>query len=552
MNIKKAIAPVMMLSALSASMAVVSEEAQAKQPNVVVIVADDLGSYDLGFHAKKFQQAEDAPTVISTPNLDKLAEEGVQMTRFYTSPKCTPTRAEMFTGRNTIDMGIQYATIYPWEQTSVPLSEHFMPESFQAAGYDTAMIGKWHLGHTYERQAPLGRGFDYFFGHLNTNGDYFKHTVQRSPDLQRNGVTAHEYFPDRPEFNPELPNYGPFVLSHEAVQWLQNERTDKNNNKKNPFFLYVPFKAPHSPLQAPAELITETDENGEPWETPERATYAAMVTAMDTAIGEIVEELEDQGIKDDTIIMFFSDNGGMIGSGGASNFPLKGKKGLAYDGGIRVPAIINYPKKLKPGINDQFMSAMDIFPTFATATGIEALNKKEFVGEDLWKEIKKGKTKPREESLIYGSNDVVGDKHHFAVIRPDGMKMVQTVRTTFEEQEITSELYNIIDDPSESVDLWGTRPQLQQEMQEELTEWRKRRPWAGGISRTVPQAGWRAPADWAVELKLRSSNLREDDAGYEDKMDNIYGFLNVVDNPEALFFQDMKYKKAGVGVLKYE
>lgn len=547
---KKAIAPMMLLTALSASMGAVSLEAEAKQPNVVVIVADDMGSYDLGFNADRYQDLEGAPAIPSTPNLDKLAEEGVLMDRFYTSPKCTPTRAEMFTGRNTIRMGIQYATIYPWEQTSVPLSEHFMPQSFQAAGYDTAMIGKWHLGHTYERQAPLGRGFDYFFGHLNTNGDYFKHTVQRSPDLQRNGVTASEYFEGSPDYDESLPNYGPFVLGYEAVQWLKNERTDKNSQKKNPFFLYVPFKAPHSPLQAPPELLTETDENGKEWVDTNRQKYAAMVNAMDTAIGDIVEELENQGIKDDTIIMFFSDNGGMTDSGGASNFPLLGKKGLGYEGAFRVPAIINYPKQLKPGISDQFMSSMDIFPTLATATGIEALNEKEFDGQDLWKEIKQGKTKPREESLIYGSNDVVGDKHHFAVIRPDGMKLVQTVVTTFEERTVKNEVFDIINDPSETTDLYGQNPDLEAEMIAELNEWRRQRPYAGGITRTVPQAGWRAPADWAVELKLRSSNLREDDAGYP--MDNIYGFLNAVDNPGALYIQDQKYRESGVGVLKYE
>ncbi len=197
------------------------------KPNIIVMVADDLGWNDVGFHGGP----------IDTPSLDKLAEQGVELSRFYTTPICSPTRAALMTGRDPIRLGVAYGVIMPWHNNGIHPMEHFMPETFLAAGYQTAMVGKWHLGHALQAYHPNERGFEHFYGHLHTEVGYFPpFGNQGGKDFQQNGVSI------------EADGYETFLLADEVSRYI------KARDKSKPFFVYMPFIAPHTPLDAPDNL----------------------------------------------------------------------------------------------------------------------------------------------------------------------------------------------------------------------------------------------------------------------------------------------------------
>ena len=215
------------LAVMAASILVSAPVAASKRPNIVVIVADDLGWADVGYHGGN----------IDTPSLDKLAEQGVQLNRFYTTPICSPTRAALMTGRDPMRLGVAYGVIMPWDNIGVNPAEHFMPESFGAAGYQTAMVGKWHLGHAQMTYHPNERGFEHFYGHLHTEvGFYPPFANVGGKDFQVNGVTADDE------------GYETYLLADEVSRYI------RERNRQKPFFIYMPFIAPHTPLDAPVEL----------------------------------------------------------------------------------------------------------------------------------------------------------------------------------------------------------------------------------------------------------------------------------------------------------
>ncbi|MCZ0945064.1 MAG: sulfatase-like hydrolase/transferase, partial [Gammaproteobacteria bacterium] len=266
-----------------------------ERPNVIIMLADDLGWADVGFHGGD----------IDTPSLDRLAAEGVQLDRFYTTPICSPTRAALMTGRNPIRLGVAYAVILPWSNNGIHPDERFLPEAFLDAGYQTAMVGKWHLGHAQETYHPNQRGFEHFYGHLHTEVGYFPPFAnQGGKDFQRNGVSI-----DDEGYETEL-------LAREASRYI------KERDPERPFFLYMPFLAPHTPLEAPEELIEkyadiETDlpparsrQTDGTRRTAKlllqdsaRPLYAAVVDAMDQAIGTVLNTLDAEGIADNTIVL---------------------------------------------------------------------------------------------------------------------------------------------------------------------------------------------------------------------------------------------------------
>lgn len=250
---------------------------QQGSPNIVILLADDLGWADLGFRNSD----------IETPNIDRLAREGMSLERFYVQPICTPTRSALMTARDPMKLGSIYAGFQPWQNGGVSPEEHFMPESFKAAGYQTAMIGKWHLGHTIEPLVPNARGFDHFVGHLNTQINYYDYTVANGYDLQENGVSV-----KRDE------TYATDMHGDEAVRYLTEIR-----DPSRPFFLYIPFLAPHSPMQAPKDLEQKYSLR---FNTPfPRKTYAAMVDSLDQAVGRILGTLDAQGLTENTIVFSF-------------------------------------------------------------------------------------------------------------------------------------------------------------------------------------------------------------------------------------------------------
>ena len=471
---------------------VASGTVAGERPNIIIMVADDLGGSDVGFHGGE----------IDTPSLDRLAAEGVELTRFYTTPICSPTRAALMTGRDPMRLGVAYAVIWPWTNAGIHPEEHFMPQSFQAAGYQTAMVGKWHLGHSLQAYHPNERGFDHFFGHLHTEVGYFPPFAnQGGKDFQQNGVSI------------ERDGYESYILGDEVSRYIRDREQGK------PFFIYMPFIAPHTPLDAPEDLqvkyadLQDTRQPARSKNTDEtrkisrlmrqpsaRPMYAAVVDGMDQAIGRVLDTLDDEGIADNTIVLFFSDNGGAAyATGGADNVPLRGGKGETWEGGIRVVSVMRWPRQLQgSGTMNQIMSVMDVFPTLAEAAAVEPLNDKfELDGRTMWPAIAAGKRIPREELLFFASEVPIRGSFMFTAFN-DHWKLVQEVQQGLLSADVTNYLFRIDEDPNEYNNLAAQYPDVVEKLAAEIHYWRTLYPVAGTRSELVPPPGWRAPKDWAT------------------------------------------------------
>jgi arylsulfatase A-like enzyme len=477
--------------ALALVLGVAGGAVRAAQPNVVVFVADDLGWADVGFHGGE---------QIDTPSLDRLAREGAQLDRFYTTPICSPTRAALMTGRDPMRLGVAYGVIMPWHNIGIHPDEHFMPQSFQAAGYQTAMVGKWHLGHAQQTYHPNRRGFDHFYGHLHTEVGYFPpFSNQGGRDFQRNGESIDE------------PGYETFLLANEAVRWIGARDPER------PFFLYMPFIAPHTPLDAPEPLkqkYADLDDDRKParsemtddthlyakllLQPSARPLYAAVVDAMDQAIGRVLGALDEAGIADDTLVLFLSDNGGAAyAMGGADNVPLRGGKGETFEGGIRVVAAMRWPGQIPAGSKmTSIMSAMDVFPTLAEAAGLEPRNERKLDGQSLWSAIASSKVVPREDYLFFASETPIRGQFSLTAF-DDEWKLVQQVRQGLLSAEVTNYLFRLSEDPYEEHNLAAANPERVADMAGAIHQWRQMYPVAGTRHELVPPPGWRAPLDWA-------------------------------------------------------
>jgi arylsulfatase A-like enzyme len=463
----------------------------AGRPNVVIFLADDLGWGDVGFHG------EDR---IETPSIDRLAREGVELGRFYATPICSPTRAALMTGRDPMRLGVAYAVIMPWSNVGIHPDEHFMPESFRAAGYQTAIVGKWHLGHAQQTYHPNQRGFDHFYGHLHTEVGYFPPFAnQGGKDFQRNGESIDDQ------------GYESFLLADEASRWIVER------DKQRPFFLYLPFIAPHTPLDAPDELKAKYADMGDDREPTRskgsdgtrrirklllqasaRPMYGAVVDAMDQAVGRVLKTLDDEGIAENTIVLFFSDNGGAAYAlGGADNVPLRGGKGETFEGGIRVVSVMRWQAAIRAGTRmDSIMSVMDVFPTLAAAAGIEPGNTRELDGRNMWPAIAKGEAMPRERRLFFASETPIRGSFSLTGFDEE-WKLVQEVQQGLLSAEVTNYLFRVADDPYEYHNLADAHPEVVARLAAEIHQWRTLHPVAGTRSTLVPPPGWRAPRDWA-------------------------------------------------------
>jgi len=466
-----------------------------EKPNIVVMVADDLGWADVGFHGGE----------IETPSLDRLAREGVELRRFYTTPICSPTRAALMTGRDPMRLGVAYGVIMPWHTIGIHPDEHFMPESFQAAGYQTAMVGKWHLGHAQQTYHPNERGFEHFFGHLHTEVGYFPPFAnQGGRDFQVNGKSL-----DSEALEGEI--YESFVLANEASRWL------KSRDKNKPFFLYMPFIAPHTPLDAPDDLkakyadLEDTRQKARSKNTDQsrlintllmqpsaRPMYAAVVDGMDQAIGRVLKTLDEEGIADNTIVLFFSDNGGAAyATGGADNVPLRGGKGEVFEGGIRVVSVMRWPERLKAGQTfDSVMSVMDVFPTLAAAAGIETANERQLDGRRLWPAVRDNSPVKPEKLLFFASETPIRGQFNLTAF-DEKWKLVQEVEQGLLSATVTNYLFDIENDPYEHNNLASEHPKRVEKMAKAIHQWRMMYPVTGTRAELVPPPGWRAPLDWA-------------------------------------------------------
>jgi len=458
-----------------------SRPVDAPPPNVVILLADDLGWADVGYHGSDIQ----------TPNIDRLAQEGMRLERFYATPFCTPTRAALMTARDPIKLGVANAVIMAWDNGGVSPTEHFMPESFRDAGYDTAMVGKWHLGHTIEQHTPNARGFDHFYGHFNTDVLYFDHTFAGGHDFQENGKTvSHEG------------EYATDVHGNQASRYIEELR-----DPDKPFFLYVPFLAPHSPMDAKDEDKAKYPSRLDTPMFPGK-TYGAMVHSLDEAVGDILKSLDDQGIADNTIVLFFSDNGGYYNFGGV-NKPLRGGKLETYEGGVRVTSVIRWPDVLPADtVNENVISVLDVFPTLSEATGVPMKTVKLLDGINRWDAVTGTGNKDRGDPLIFVSNVPIYNEFKYGVL--DGpWKLVQYVNHERRSTETTTELFNVWEDPNEEVDIQRAHPDQVIRLTKILDARMAEHPIGGNYVKIQPHPGWRAPYDYA-DVVIPADQVQED------------------------------------------
>ncbi|RDJ08864.1 arylsulfatase B [Rhizobium grahamii] len=419
---------------------------QATRPNIVYIIADDMGWRDAGF------QGSD----IKTPHIDKLAQEGARFDQFYVQPMCTPTRAAFITGRYPLRYGLQTGVIPAAGTYGLPLDEYLLPQTLKDAGYSTALVGKWHLGHAKPEQWPRQRGFDSFYGALVGEIDHFKHSSHGVKDWYRNNKPLEERGFDNSLFGEEA------------------ARTIERHDTSSPLFLYLAFTAPHTPFQAPQEYLDRfkdiQDEN--------RRAYAAMISVMDDGIGKVVAALDKRGMRDDTIIVFHSDNGGVKSSlfagdskvaGGlpADNGPYRDGKGTLYEGGTRVVAFANWPGKIKPGTVEGMVHVVDMYPTLAALAGAKLDHNQPLDGMDLWPTISEGRPSPRLE-IVYNVDPMAG------AVRDGDWKLVWKASLPpsvelFDLSKDKSETTNLADSNADKVrDLQGRVTALAAEMKPPL------------------------------------------------------------------------------------
>lgn len=443
----------------------------AERPNILLIVSDDQGYNDLGSFG-----SED----IKTPHLDALAAGGVRLTSFYVSwPACTPSRGSLLTGRypqrnGTYDMyrneAPDYGYKYPADQYRITFEriggmdtrEVLLPKALKAGGYRSGIYGKWDLG-IHKRFLPQARGFDDFYGFVNTGIDYYTHERYGVPSMFRNNQLTEE----------DKGVYCTTLFHREAMRFLKESPADE------PFFLYVPYNAPHnssaldpeirSGVQAPDEWKAIYPEPKEPQyvtkdyryaknarvptSQTKRRDYMAAVSCMDDSIGGLLEAIDRRGDRDNTIVIFFSDNGG---SGGAINAPLRGGKGRMFEGGIRVPFIARWPERIAPGgVVDEFVTSIDLFPTLCAAAGVPLPEGVVYDGFDMLPVMQGKAASPRQEMFWQRR----GDK----AARVGNWKWV--------DSEAGAGLFDLASDIGEKTDLSEKRPEVLKRLKASFASW---------------------------------------------------------------------------------
>lgn len=408
-------------------------QAQHARPNIVIIVADDMGWGDVGFHGSE----------IRTPHIDQLAREGVVLNRYYVSPICSPTRTGLMTGRLPERYGLRENVIAPWLDFGVDTAAEFLPRMLAQAGYkNRAAIGKWHLGHSRRKYLPLSRGFTHFYGHYNGAIDYFTHMREGELDWHNDWETVRDT------------GYSTDLITTEAVNCIGRYKNE------GPFFLYVAYNAPHGPLQAkesdlagygfdPSKPVFGKEQAGNEGAlgrgNTRRQTYSAMVTAMDAGIGRILEALRAAGVDENTLVLFQSDNGAAPKEGGR-NLPLRGFKFQEWEGGVRVPAVIRWPAGFKGGwTSEQVTGYIDIAPTLREIAGVKASPPQPYDGISMIRNLQEHKKIAR--NFYLGNGTLISNEWKLVIPRPG--KASETA---------APQLFAIDKDPGEKEDLSAQFP----------------------------------------------------------------------------------------------
>lgn len=408
------------------------------RPNILLILADDLGYGDVGFHGV---------SDFKTPHLDALAKSGVICTSGYASHSfCSPTRAGLLTGRYQSRFGYEANPDWTTDE-GLPVDQITLPQILKPVGYTSALIGKWHLG-LQPQFHPLRRGFDHFYGFLGGGHDYFEAQLQGKP--KREYVIPLEHNGQKIGIN----NYITDDLTSAAVNFI----TQHNDN---PFFLFLSYNAPHGPLQAPQHYLDRVSSIKD----KRRQTYAAMITAVDDGVGRVITQLKNQNLLDNTLIFFFSDNGGPPWANASSNAPLRGVKGLVYEGGIHVPFVVSWQNQLPAQTTyDQPVVSFDVFATAAALAGAELPDDRVIDSVNLVPYLKGQRNDAPHQSLYWRQ----GEGFQLAVRIGDH----KLLRLAGREPE----LYNLSTDLSESEDIAQSRSNITQRLDQAAQTWQAQLP----------------------------------------------------------------------------
>lgn len=417
---------------------------QRRLPNLVLILADDLGYGDLSSYG--------APD-IRTPAIDSIGTQGIRFTHCYANaPECTPTRAALLTGRyqqrvGGLECAIGVGNVGRYNEAvwlqqrgelGLPASEWTISRILKTHGYATACVGKWHLGYL-PKFWPDKHGFDEFFGILGGNADYFRHVEANGQKvLYHNGKQV-----DRDGYLTDL-------IAEHAIHWLRRRKAE-------PFFLYLAFTAPHTPVQAPEDRDKPVDESN--WEKGDRATYARMVERMDQMVGAVLEQLDRMGAAENTLVVFLSDNGGYVLS---RNEPFRGRKSQLWEGGIRVPALMRWPARFPQGrICEQVIITMDLLPTFLAAAGLAAPRGVKFDGVDIT-------------PVLMGAREPFPRKLFWRYKRAEVCRKAAldgSLKYLWNNGE--EELYDLQTDPCEACDLKDRLPEVLKSMRLAVEAWER-------------------------------------------------------------------------------
>jgi arylsulfatase A-like enzyme len=412
---------------------------EAVRPNVVYFLVDDMGREDCGFMGGK---------EIRTPHIDKLAGAGSKLESYYVQPLCSPTRAALLTGRYPMRLGLQVGVVKPWARYGLPLEERTIADDLKAAGYVTGIFGKWHLGHFSSDYLPTRRGFTHQYGHYNGAVDYFAHEREGGFDWHRDDKVCRDE------------GYSTTLVGENAATFVSD------NAGKKPFFLYVAFNGVHAPYQPPQGGI-----DAYPKLKGDRQNYAAMLTAVDEAIGSIVSAVEKAGVRHRTLFVFSSDNGGPAPGKITDNGKLRGGKGGLYEGGIRVAAFATWDGHIPAGkATTEPMHVVDWRPTLQKLCGASPSSDLPMDGVDIWPTLTTGAKTPHDSLLLNTTPSV-------SAVRAGNWKLIVKQREGARQQagarrrgKSTVELYNLRDDPFEKSNVANEQPDKVKQLRQAIAK----------------------------------------------------------------------------------
>ena len=420
-----------------------------RKPNVIIIMGDDLGVCDVSMYGCK-----DIPT----PNIDSIAAEGVKFTNGYVSaPVCSPSRAGLMTGRYQHRFGFEFNAgplqrAVNDKEMGLPLTEITLAQAMKKAGYATGMIGKWHLG-MQAKFHPTQRGFDEYFGFLFGANNYFDPKGPEAVTAEAGGNEGNQAWPRNP-LNPVYRNQTPIEENDYLTEAFARETVAYiDRHKSKPFFLYAPFNAPHTPLQATKKYVARFPHIKD----KRRQVYAAMVSALDDAVGAILKKLRDNGLEKDTLVVFLSDNGCATYTGACTNDPLRYGKLTHFEGGFRVPFTMQFPAKLKGGMTyDKPISSLDLFPTLVALAGGELPKDRPYDGVNLMPFLTGKNKQGPHEVLCWRNGENAG-------VRKGNWKLFKGGDKYW--------LYDLTKDQGEQQSVADKHPQVVEDLKKELQKW---------------------------------------------------------------------------------